>query len=70
MEISPLRCRWSPFTDFPQERSSLNLVSCGGLLYSVGGFTMVENENKECAPSEIIDIWQCVFTSWIFLHTT
>ncbi|XP_070832007.1 kelch-like protein 41a [Chaetodon trifascialis] len=50
--------KWSPFTDFPQERSSVNLVSCGGLLYAVGGFAMVENENKECAPSEIIDIWQ------------
>ncbi|XP_070694134.1 kelch-like protein 41a [Pempheris klunzingeri] len=50
--------KWSPFTEFPQERSSVNLVSCGGLLYAVGGFTMVENENKECAPSEIIDIWQ------------
>ncbi|CAJ1079351.1 kelch-like protein 41a [Xyrichtys novacula] len=50
--------KWSPFTEFPQERSSVNLVSCGGLLYAVGGFAMVENENKECAPSEIIDIWQ------------
>ncbi|XP_034550254.1 kelch-like protein 41a [Notolabrus celidotus] len=50
--------KWSPFTEFPQERSSVNLVSCGGYLYAVGGFAMVENENKECAPSEIIDIWQ------------
>uniref|UniRef100_A0A7N6FKN4 BTB domain-containing protein n=1 Tax=Anabas testudineus TaxID=64144 RepID=A0A7N6FKN4_ANATE len=50
--------KWSPFTEFPQERSSVNLVSCGGQLYAVGGFTMVENENKECAPSEITDIWQ------------
>ncbi|RVE58033.1 hypothetical protein OJAV_G00205020 [Oryzias javanicus] len=50
--------KWGPFTEFPQERSSLNLVSCGGLLYAVGGFAMVENENKECAPNEIIDIWQ------------
>uniref|UniRef100_UPI0037E87E0B kelch-like protein 41a n=1 Tax=Semicossyphus pulcher TaxID=241346 RepID=UPI0037E87E0B len=50
--------KWSPFTDFPQERSSVNLVSCGGQLYAVGGFAMVENENKECAPSEIVDIWQ------------
>lgn len=54
-------CRWTPFTDFPQERSSINLVSCGGLLYAVGGFAMVENENKECTPSEVIDIWQYVF---------
>uniref|UniRef100_A0A3P9JVA7 Kelch-like family member 41a n=1 Tax=Oryzias latipes TaxID=8090 RepID=A0A3P9JVA7_ORYLA len=50
--------KWGPFTEFPQERSSLNLVSCGGLLYAVGGFAMMENENKECAPTEIIDIWQ------------
>ncbi|XP_042351181.1 kelch-like protein 41a [Plectropomus leopardus] len=50
--------KWSPFTEFPQERSSVNLVSCGGQLYAVGGFAMVENENKECAPTEIIDIWQ------------
>lgn len=55
-------CRWSPFTEFPQERSSVNLVSCGGALCAVGGFAMVENENKECAPSEIIDIWQYVLT--------
>uniref|UniRef100_A0A3P9N5E3 Kelch-like family member 41a n=1 Tax=Poecilia reticulata TaxID=8081 RepID=A0A3P9N5E3_POERE len=50
--------KWSPFTEFPQERSSINLVSCRGLLYAVGGFAMVENENKECAPTEVIDIWQ------------
>lgn len=50
--------RWSPFPELPQERSSVNLVSCDGLLYAVGGFAMVENENKECAPSEVTDIWQ------------
>ncbi|KAM4560857.1 kelch-like protein 41a isoform 2-T2 [Fundulus diaphanus] len=50
--------KWSPFTEFPQERSSINLVSCGGLLYAVGGFAMVEAENKECTPTEVIDIWQ------------
>ncbi|KAF7215881.1 kelch-like protein 41a [Nothobranchius furzeri] len=50
--------KWSLFTEFPQERSSMNLVSCGGLLYAVGGFTMVENDNKECAPTENTDIWQ------------
>lgn len=63
-------CRWSPFPEFSQERSSVNLVSCGGLLYAVGGFAMVENENKECAPSEIIDIWQYVDdTIYFFLFT-
>ncbi|XP_047457320.1 kelch-like protein 41a [Mugil cephalus] len=50
--------KWSPFTEFPQERSSINLVSSGGLLYAIGGFAMVENENKECTPNEFIDIWQ------------
>ncbi|KAJ4933140.1 hypothetical protein JOQ06_029976 [Pogonophryne albipinna] len=50
--------KWSPFTELPQERSSVNLVSCGEQLFTVGGFAMVENDNKECAPSEIIDIWQ------------
>ncbi|XP_076026068.1 kelch-like protein 41a [Genypterus blacodes] len=50
--------KWSQFTDFPQERSSISLVSCGGLLYAVGGFALMENEDKECAPSEMIDIWQ------------
>lgn len=50
--------KWSPFTDFPQERSSINLVCCDGQLFAVGGFAMVENDDKECAPSEIIDIWQ------------
>ncbi|KAM3862090.1 kelch-like protein 41a [Diretmus argenteus] len=50
--------KWSPFTELPQERSSVNLVSSGGLLYAVGGFAIVEVEDKDCAPSEIIDIWQ------------
>ncbi|KAK5860971.1 hypothetical protein PBY51_022404 [Eleginops maclovinus] len=49
--------KWSPFTELPQERSSVNLLSCGGQLYTVGGFAIVENDNKECAPSEVIDIW-------------
>ncbi|XP_061696694.1 kelch-like protein 41a isoform X2 [Syngnathoides biaculeatus] len=49
--------KWSPFTEFPQERSSINLVSCGGLLYAIGGFAMVQNENKECEPVEVVDIW-------------
>ncbi|KAM8856504.1 kelch-like protein 41a [Spinachia spinachia] len=50
--------KWSPSTQLPQERSSVNLVSCGGQLYTLGGFTIVENENKECQPSEVLDIWQ------------
>lgn len=62
--------RWSPFTEFPQERSSVNLVSCGGHLYAVGGFAVVENENRECAPSEVIDIWQYVIFIWSFAPFT
>ncbi|XP_072317883.1 kelch-like protein 41b [Eucyclogobius newberryi] len=50
--------KWEPYTEFPQERSSVNLVSTGGLLYAVGGFTMVETENKEVAPMEVTDVWQ------------
>ncbi|XP_040057298.2 kelch-like protein 41a [Gasterosteus aculeatus] len=50
--------KWSPFTEMPQERSSVNLVSCGGQLFTLGGFAIVENENKECGPSEVLDIWQ------------
>lgn len=50
--------RWEPFAEFPQERSSVNLVSTGGSLYAVGGFAMIEMENKEVAPTEITDVWQ------------
>ncbi|MED6270344.1 Kelch-like protein 41b [Characodon lateralis] len=50
--------KWEPFTEFPQERSSINLLSTGGLLYAVGGFAMVQMENKEVAPTEVTDVWQ------------
>ncbi|KAM7375235.1 hypothetical protein PAMA_014364 [Pampus argenteus] len=50
--------KWEPFTDFPQERSSVNLVCSGGSLFAVGGFTMVQTENKEVAPTEVTDVWQ------------
>ncbi|KAM9820468.1 kelch-like protein 41b [Neosynchiropus ocellatus] len=50
--------KWEPFAEFPQERSSVNLVSAAGTLYAVGGFTMVETENKEVAPTEVTDVWQ------------
>lgn len=50
--------RWEPFTEFPQERSSVNLLSSGGSLYAVGGFAMVQMENKEVAPTEVTDVWQ------------
>ncbi|CAN9498139.1 unnamed protein product [Ophioblennius macclurei] len=50
--------KWEPFAEFPQERSSINLVSTGGSLYAVGGFAMVQMENKEVAPTEVTDVWQ------------
>ncbi|KAL4656631.1 kelch-like protein 41b [Arapaima gigas] len=50
--------RWEPFTEFPQERSSVSLVSTGGNLYAVGGYAMVQAENKECVPTEVTDVWQ------------
>ncbi|XP_016420695.1 kelch-like protein 41a isoform X1 [Sinocyclocheilus rhinocerous] len=50
--------KWEPFPEFVQERSSVNLVSAAGVLYAVGGFAVQENEDKQCVPSEITDIWQ------------
>nr|XP_020441643.1 kelch-like protein 41b isoform X2 [Monopterus albus] len=50
--------KWEPFAEFPQERSSINLVTSGGSLYAVGGFAMVQMENKEVAPTEVTDVWQ------------
>ncbi|KAK3557527.1 hypothetical protein QTP70_028490 [Hemibagrus guttatus] len=50
--------KWDMFAEFPQERSSVNLMSSGGNLYAVGGFAIVELENKEVGPSEMTDVWQ------------
>lgn len=51
--------KWSEFTEFPQERSSLNLISMGGFLYAVGGFAMMPTEtNEEPVPTEMTDIWR------------
>ncbi|XP_056149941.1 kelch-like protein 40a [Lampris incognitus] len=51
--------KWSEFTEFPQERSSLSLISLGGYLYAVGGFTMMPSEtSEELAPTEMNDIWR------------
>ncbi|KTG44481.1 hypothetical protein cypCar_00026615 [Cyprinus carpio] len=50
--------KWDTFTEFPQERSSVNLVSTGGNLFAIGGFAIVELEDKNIGPSEITDVWQ------------
>ncbi|XP_061110586.1 kelch-like protein 40a [Conger conger] len=50
---------WSEFVAFPQERSSLSLVSMGGSLYAVGGFATVPSEDSdELVPTEMKDIWK------------
>ncbi|XP_061661296.1 kelch-like protein 40b [Syngnathoides biaculeatus] len=51
--------RWSDLEPFPQERSSLNLVSLGGSLFAVGGFAMMPLEDsEEIIPKEMNDIWR------------
>ncbi|XP_072234171.1 kelch-like protein 40b [Leuresthes tenuis] len=51
--------KWSDFVPFPQERSSLNLVSLAGTLYAVGGFAMMPLEDSdEIIPKEMNDIWR------------
>ncbi|XP_070784056.1 kelch-like protein 40b [Enoplosus armatus] len=51
--------KWSDFVVFPQERSSLNLVSLAGLLYAVGGFAMMPLEDSDdIIPKEMNDIWR------------
>ncbi|KAM3604638.1 uncharacterized protein V6R79_014186 [Siganus canaliculatus] len=51
--------KWSEFTEFPQERSSLNLISMGGFLYAMGGFAMMPSEtSEEPVPTEMTDIWR------------
>ncbi|KAK2090034.1 Kelch-like protein 40 [Saguinus oedipus] len=43
---------------FPQERSSLSLVSLVGTLYAIGGFATLETESGELVPTELNDIWR------------
>lgn len=51
--------KWSEFTEFPQERSSLSLMSLGGQLYAVGGFAMMPSDTSEDpVPTEMTDIWR------------
>ncbi|KAG7524233.1 kelch 40 [Solea senegalensis] len=52
--------KWSDFTVFPQERSSLNLVSLAGRLYALGGFAMfpLEDSESDFVPKEMNDVWR------------
>ncbi|XP_054847800.1 kelch-like protein 40 [Eublepharis macularius] len=50
--------RWEDFTEFPQERSSVSLVSLAGTLYLIGGFATVETESGELVPTELNDVWR------------
>ncbi|XP_026169236.1 kelch-like protein 40a [Mastacembelus armatus] len=51
--------KWSEFTEFPQERSSLSLFSMGGFLYAVGGYAMMPSDtNDEPVPTEMTDMWR------------
>ncbi|KAG5851034.1 hypothetical protein ANANG_G00088730 [Anguilla anguilla] len=50
--------KWSEFLEFPQERSSISLVSTAGSLYAIGGFAMMPTENEELIPKEMTDIWR------------
>ncbi|XP_014870182.1 kelch-like protein 40a [Poecilia latipinna] len=51
--------KWSEFTEFPQERSSLSLISTGGYLYAIGGYAMMPSEtSEEPVPTEMTDIWR------------
>ncbi|XP_075348367.1 kelch-like protein 40 [Mycteria americana] len=50
--------KWDTFTEFPQERSSVSLVSLAGVLYLLGGFATVETESGELVPTELNDVWR------------
>ncbi|XP_016359195.1 kelch-like protein 40b [Sinocyclocheilus anshuiensis] len=51
--------KWSEFVEFPQDRSSLSLVTVGGVLYAVGGFAMFPKEDSDdLMPREMNDIWR------------
>lgn len=52
------RGRWDTFPEFPQERSSVSLVSLSGVLYLLGGFATVETESGELVPTELNDVWR------------
>lgn len=51
--------KWSDLEPFPQERSSLSLVSLAGMLFGIGGFSMMPLEDSdEMVPKEMNDIWR------------
>ncbi|KAH0627653.1 hypothetical protein JD844_003693 [Phrynosoma platyrhinos] len=50
--------KWEVFTEFPQERSSVSLVSLAGTLFLIGGFATVETESGELVPTELNDVWR------------
>ncbi|XP_067908284.1 kelch-like protein 40b [Heterodontus francisci] len=50
--------KWKEEAEFPQERSSLSLVTLSNCLYAIGGFTMVQSESGDFVPTEINDIWK------------
>nr|XP_028606734.1 kelch-like protein 40 [Podarcis muralis] len=50
--------KWETFPEFPQERSSVSLVSLAGTLYLIGGFATVETESGELVPTELNDVWR------------
>ncbi|XP_072432437.1 kelch-like protein 40b isoform X2 [Chiloscyllium punctatum] len=50
--------KWEEMAEFPQERSSLSLVTVSNCLYAIAGFTMVQSESGDFVPTEINDIWK------------
>ncbi|XP_072110276.1 kelch-like protein 40b isoform X1 [Mobula birostris] len=50
--------KWEEGIAFPQERSSLSLVTLSNCLYAIGGFAMMESESGDLIPTEINDIWK------------
>ncbi|MFT7800079.1 kelch-like protein 40-like [Arapaima gigas] len=50
---------WSDFVEFPQERSSLSLLTADDSLYAVGGFAMKPSDSSDdLIPTEVTDIWK------------
>ncbi|GCB78761.1 kelch-like protein 40b [Scyliorhinus torazame] len=50
--------KWEEMVEFPQERSSLSLVTLSKCLYAIGGFAMMQAESGDFVPTEINDIWK------------